>query len=147
MQSDEHAMKDKFYSILKELIKRHGIKFVGEECKPGQRTIPRALAEELGCTHAEIDMPLEERRNAGIPDDYQTIGGVVLDRAHELREDYMLICVTRSQADPKLIICGSEHMERLKVRFEALGERVVTRNVTAEPWFDPPYKKIERGEL
>ncbi len=57
-QEIERQLKQRFYSIVEELIKTQNIASFGEECKRNQRTIPQALAEENGCQYVEIDMPI-----------------------------------------------------------------------------------------
>lgn len=145
----ERQLKQEFYSIVEELIKKQNIVFIGEECKQKEHTIPRALAKENGCEYAEIDMPIEERRRQGIPENYDRLGGETKARGHDLRERFMVERVQSEcrVAGPKLIVCGSEHAASLTARFEKLGERVTARDVTKEAWFDPPYKRLMRGEF
>lgn len=106
----EKAMKAMFYSILREAIQSNGVRFVGEECKPNERTIPRAVAEERNCAYAEIDMPIAQRREAGIPDNYQSLGDEMRQRAYEIREQYVVARSIQSPENHKLIICGREHI-------------------------------------
>jgi hypothetical protein len=148
-QKIEQQLKQKFYSIVEVLIKTQNIASVGEECKRDLRTIPQALAEENGCDYTEIDMPVEERRQRGIPDNYETHGGETKARGHDIREQFMVekAISELKRPGPKLIVCGSEHVASLKARLEKLGETVATRDVTQEPWFDPPYKRLQRGEF
>lgn len=147
-QEIERQLKQRFYSIVEELIKTQNIASVGEECKRNQHTIPRALAKETGCEYAEIDMPGEERLRQGIQDDYEK-NPETRARGYDLREQFMIEKATSElkRPGPKLIVCGSEHVASLKTRFEKLGETVATRDVTQEPWFDPPYKRLQRGEF
>ena len=70
----EHDLKKKFYSVIEAIICSRAINFVGEECKPTQKTIPRELAAELGRKYAEIDMNSAERERNGIPKDYEKLG-------------------------------------------------------------------------
>lgn len=67
----EHDLKNTFYSVIERIVQTHKIDFVGEECKPTQATIARAVAIELGCSYAEIDMPAAERERNEIAKDYQ----------------------------------------------------------------------------
>ncbi len=140
----ERELKGRFYSIVEDLIIANRVLLIGEECKPGERTIPQVLARERGCEYVEIDMPVEERKRQGIPDDYEQVGGEIRARAIESRERHM---VSRSmQIDvgegPRLIVCGAEHIAGLRLKFEEIGETVSTRNVVAERWFNPPFKRI-----
>ena len=145
----EHELKKKFYSVIEEIIGGHAISFVGEECKPAQKTIPRELASERGCKYAEIDMSLTERERKGIPKNYEKLGNEEQRRCNALREEYM-VDRTYSESTPeesKLIVCGALHIEGLASLFHKREKEVVTRNVLSEDWCDLPWDRMMRGEL
>jgi hypothetical protein len=139
----ERLTKEKFYELTKEIVVSNEISFVGEECKQGQETIPRAIAGELACAYAEIDMTSEERASCDIARNYQALGQQEKDRVYVLREDYM---VERTYSEStfdvrKLIVCGAEHLKGLQKRFELRGENVRAQDLTREEWFGAIYKK------
>jgi hypothetical protein len=141
----ERKTKEQFYELSKEIIRGEQIQFIGEECMPNQKTIPRVLASELGCNHAEIDMPLEERAKRGIERNYQELGEAVRDRVYAMREEYMVERIY-SESSPemrKLIICGAEHIKGLHARLAERGERIALRDMTQEDWVLEIYRKKE----
>ena len=139
----ECTTKKRFYDLTSEIMQREGIQFVGEECKPGQRTIPRVVASECACSYTEIDMPLQERERRGIPRNYQGLGEPERVRGYAMREDFMVErTYSQSTVDTnKLIVCGGEHLKGLETRFAQRGETVVTRNLTSEEWVVEVHKK------
>ena len=141
----ERETKERFYELTKSVIESERIQFVGEECKKGQKTIPRVLATELGCRYAEIDMPEEERDRRGIPRDYQSQGEDERTRVYNLREDHMVQRVYSESGNSlrKLIVCGAEHLKGLEARFRAGKEEVTIRDLTKEDWVLEIYKKKE----
>jgi len=144
----ERELKERFYLITEEIIRTQAITFIGEECKPAQRTIPRALAAEHRCKYAEIDMNSEERERRGIAKNYDDLGDDEQRRCWGLREDYM---VERTYAEStveaaKLIVCGALHIDGLERRFRE-REEVTTRNLLAEKWCVLPFERMMRGEL
>ena len=141
----EFKTKEQFYELTKNVIEMERIQFVGEECKPGQKTIPRALATERGCSYAEIDMPIEERHKRGIARDYQRLGGEEQSRVYNIREDYMVqrVYSESNLAMRKLIVCGAEHLAGLESRFLRSGEQVFKRDLIREDWVLEIYKKKE----
>jgi len=145
----EHELKGKFYSVTEEIIRNQAIRFIGEECKPAQNTIPRKLAVELGCKYAEIDMSSEERERKGIPKNNERPGSDEQKRCNTLREEYMVERTYRESTleTSKLIVCGALHIDGLANRFRERGEEVATRNLLNEGWCDLPWDKLMRGEL
>jgi hypothetical protein len=145
----ERALKERFYSIIEEIIRAQTITFVGEECKPAQETIPRALAAELGCKYVEIDMASEEREKRGIAKNYDELGNDEQKRCYELREDYMVerTYVESTVEAPKLIVCGALHIDGLARRFREREEEVVTRNLLTKKWCVLPLDLMMRGAL
>jgi len=145
----ERQLKEKFYSVTEEIILDQAVKFIGEECKPGQNTIPRKLGTELGCKYAEIDMNSEERERKAIPKGYERLGSDEQKRCNALREDYMLERTYRESTleTSKLIVCGALHVEGLANRFRERGEEATTRNLLNEQWCDLPWDRMMRGEL
>jgi hypothetical protein len=141
----ERETKEQFYELTKNVIESERIQFVGEECKRGQKTIPRVLATELSCSYAEIDMSLEERDSRGIARDYQRLGDEERTRVYNLREDYMVQRVYSESGASfrKMIVCGAEHLDGLEARFGASGEAVTTRDLTKKDWVLSIYKKKE----
>ncbi len=135
--ANERKTKEQFYELVKDVIKSERIRFIGEECNAGQRTIPRVLATELHCDYAEIDMPVEERDEKGIARHYQAMGREERTRVYNIREDYMVQRVySHSRVDArKLIVCGAEHLKGLEARFRQEGEDVTARDLTKEDWF------------
>lgn len=141
----EHETKERFYELTKSIIESERIEFVGEECKHDQKTIPRALATELGRRYAEIDMALEERDIRSIPRDYQSLGEDVRTSVYNIREDHMVqrVYSESSIGLRKLIVCGAEHLKGLEARFRQKGEHLTTRDLTKEDWVLAIYKKKE----
>ena len=141
----EFKAKEQFYELIKNVIGSERIQFVGEECKRGQKTIPRVLATELRCSYAEIDMPVEERDRRGIARDYQRLGEEERSRVYNIREGHMVQRVySESNVDiHKLIICGAEHLKGLESHFSRRGEDVSKRDLTEEDWVREIYKKKE----
>jgi hypothetical protein len=141
----ERESKEQFYELTKEIIRAEQIQFIGEECMPNQKTIPRVLASELGCDHAEIDMLLDERAKRGIERNYQELGEEVRDRVYAIREEHMVerIYSESSVEMRKLIVCGAEHMKGLHARRAEHGERITFRDLTKEDWVLEIYRKKE----
>jgi hypothetical protein len=145
----EVDIKGRFYKELETAIGEEKISVIAEECKKDEKTIPRALACEQKCEFREIDMPLDVRRANGIPDDYEQRGDEEKLRGYLVREQHMFAkAVENLTADTNLlVVCGTEHMQRIADTFSQAGHEVVIRNVATESWFDPPYRRLERGEL
>ena len=141
----ERKTKEQFYELAKNIIESEQIQFVGEECKQGQKTIPRVLATEHGCSYAEIDMSLAERESRGIARDYQNLGEEERTRVYNLREDHMVQRVYSESGNglSKLIVCGAEHLKGLEARFRAGTEEVTIRDLTKEDWVLEIYTKKE----
>jgi hypothetical protein len=141
----ERKTKEQFYDLTKHVIESERIDFVGEECKHDQKTIPRALATELGRRYAEIDMPVEERDRRGIARDYQSLGEDVRTSVYNMREDHMVqrVYLESSISLRKLIVCGAEHLKGLEARFKQEGEHLTTRDLTKEDWVLEIYKRKE----
>jgi pheromone shutdown protein TraB len=141
----ERETKEQFYELAKNLIESERIQFVGEECRQGQKTIPRVLATELSHSYAEIDMSLEERDSRGIARDYQTLSEEERTQGYKLREDYMVQRVYSESGASlrKLIVCGAEHLNGLEARFRERREEVTTRDLTKEDWVLAIYRKKE----
>jgi hypothetical protein len=143
----EYSIKDKFYKLTTAIISKNRIRFVGEECKRGAKTIARIVAGELACPYDEIDMPLEERANHGIARDYQLSGAPEVDRVYKLREQYMFDKITSKSGfdGEKLIVCGAEHLKGLAARFTSHGQIVDVRDLTKEDWLKKIYQvKFEK---
>jgi hypothetical protein len=139
----ELKTKKRFYELTKDVISTERIEFVGEECRGGQKTIPRVLAGELGCNYAEIDMPVEERDRRGIARDYQRLGEEERARVYSIRENYMVqrVYSESNVSIRKLIVCGAEHLKGLQSQFLQSGEQVSTYDLTKEDWVLEIYKK------
>jgi hypothetical protein len=93
-------------------------------------------------------MPNDERRRVGIPEDYETRDEDVRLSGYSLREDYM--CGRIAAGDNResvLVVCGAVHLPGISERLTKCGYEVEMRDLTAEAWFDPPYKRIIRGEV
>lgn len=145
LRATEFKAKQQFYELVKDLIESERIQFIGEECRRGQKTIPRVLANELRCRYAEIDMPAEERDRKGIARDYQRLGEDERNRVYNIREDYMVQRVY-SESDVairKLIVCGAEHLKGLESQFLRSGEQVSKRDLIKEDWVVEIYKQKE----
>ena len=145
----ERELKERFYLITEEIIRTQAITFIGEECKPAQRTIPRALAAEHRCKYAEIDMNSRQREEYRIPKNYEKLGNDEQRRCNALREEHM---VERTYSEStvetaKLIVCGALHLEALARRFREREPQVIVRNVLNEKWWDPPWEMLMRGEI
>jgi hypothetical protein len=134
--------KHNFYAIVEEIVGTHKIEFIGEECKVGQKTIPRAIAKEVGCKYAEVDMPAIEREKRGIASDYERREDEK-SRGYALREDYMLerIYTESNVGARKLIVCGALHIESLARGCKMRGDEVTTRDVTKEAWLATAYQE------
>jgi len=141
----ECAAKRRFYEIAKGIIEAERIQFVGEECRPDQKTIPRALAAEVRCSYAEIDMAPGDREKRGIARNYQEMGDHERDRVYAIREDHMVERVySESTVEMrKLLVCGAEHIKGLLTRLVEHGEEPVLRDLTKEDWVLEIYKKKE----
>jgi hypothetical protein len=139
----EHEVKNKFYELIKEIIQSQKIQFIGEECSPGQKTIPGTLAAELGCAYCEIDMAVAEREVVGIERNYQSLGDKERNRGYSLREDHMVRkTYLESTVDArKLIVCGAEHLKALKKKFWQYEETVEIRDILTENLSGPVYKR------
>jgi hypothetical protein len=149
VQKIEHALKEKFYEIVKDIIKTQGIHFVGEECRPQQRTIPRALAEELGCTYSEIDMPTAERERLGIRPYHEDMESAIKARFNDLRESHMVdrIYASSNVEMRKLLVCGALHLNGLVRRLREREQDMIVRDITKEEWCDLPFARTARGDL
>lgn len=139
----EREIKNEFYELTKEIIQTRSVRFIGEECLPGQKTIPRALAAELGCSYCEIDMALAEREMLGIAKNYQGLDEEERNRGYSLLEDHM-VNGTYSESTVeacKLIVCGAKHLNAVKKKFEQYGETVERRDLLKGDLSGSLYKK------
>ena len=138
----EFDLKHKFYLIVEEIVGTHKIEFIGEECKVGQNTIPRAIAKEVCCKYAEVDMSAIEREKRGIARDYESREDEKA-RGCALREDYMVgrIYAESNVEARKLIVCGALHIESLAKGCQMRGDDVATRDLTKEAWLAAAYQE------
>lgn len=138
----ELNLKNGFYAIVEEIVSTHRIEFVGEECKVGQNTIPRAIAKEVGCKYAEVDMTATEREKRGIARDYERREEEKA-RGYALREDYMLerIYSESNVGARKLIVRGALPLECLARGCQTRGDEVTTRDLTKEAWLVADYRE------
>lgn len=141
--AEERKTKERFYELIKNIVESERIQFIGEECRQGQKTIPRVLSTELCCRYAEIDMPVQERDRRGIARDYQSLGEEERTRVYNIREEYMVqkVYSESNVGARKLIVCGAEHLERLAARFGQSGEQLTARDLTKDDWVLAIYKK------
>jgi hypothetical protein len=140
------ASKTRFYGIIENLIKTNNFAILGEECSPNQDTIPRRLAEENNLRYLEIDMNQEERDSAGIVPKYQAVPETEMG-GYRLREDHMFSKTKGALSDDQdaLLVCGANHVEGLRRRFETNRFAVITHDISEEEWAENPIKRAFRG--
>ena len=160
----EQAQKREFKELLESLVKDFQIQFLGEEMEieslwkerceflknlatevgkpvPGLakfETVAAQIARNIGCDYAEIDMTLQERNRRGIPRNYTEEASMEeKERWNQVREEHMIEKTLRlaRKFSNILIVCGSDHVDRLGMHFQQLGHVIVTRYVRDEPWY------------
>jgi len=138
----ERLIKERFYNEIQKMIREKQIGLIAEECKEG------TLAAEEDCKYLEIDMPMKLRRAVGIADDYEKRDEERL-HGYQLREKHMYqkLAEAITLNDRVLVICGREHLTKLRDLLIQTNYPVCTRDMTSEDWFDPPWEKAKRGEL
>jgi hypothetical protein len=134
--------KGRFYEIVESLIPKHGFSLLGEECKRGQDTIPRRLADKTGMEYLEIDMAPTEREADGIDKEYERSDDT-RSAGYKMRERHMFnkISAALSINCHALIICGAVHLGGLVRLFQAGGMRVLSEDISKEEWVENPIKR------
>jgi len=145
----ERRTKGRFYELVKEIVSGEEIQFIGEECKPSQKTIPRALATEFKATMPKLICPFEERQKRGIERNYQALGEQERNRVYAIREEYMVerIYSESTLGMHKLIVCGADHIKGLQARLAEHGETLTARDLTKEDWVLEIYRRKEEQLL
>jgi hypothetical protein len=135
-KASESRQKEALKARLLELVSQHRPQLMGEEEKPGAACIGKQLSDAQGIRYCPLSMQKEERLRAGIPDDYYKTRET--KRAvYKVFESYMFdqIQENRGDATSILIICGSDHGERLAKLFEKAGDEVQWEDTYFAEWF------------
>jgi hypothetical protein len=125
------------------LAARYGFNLYCEEVKHSAFSFAEQLAIDRQKRYVNIDMPTDVRDVFAIPRDYahpENPRGYAPNQIlqwHIRREEYMFERATqRMQQDTiALVICGDEHVVRLKARFAELGGRVEAESFLKKPWY------------
>jgi hypothetical protein len=133
------------------LTDRYGFNLYCEEVKQSAFSFAEKLAIDRHRRYVNIDMPKDVREILGIPRDYahpDNPGGYAPNQIlqwHIRREAYMFDRATdRMQTDTvAIVICGDEHVMRLKARFEELGGKVEAESFLNKLWYRPAVFKTE----
>ena len=163
----QKEQKEQFKQLLLELVKQHGIQFIGEEMdadwwipnsrermqrenksQQGKALDPSTPIEVIGhqvakmcrIIYAEVDIPVAERAQRGIPEDYED------DQKHSpeeiagwyrVREESMFqqTMANAGEAQSVLVICGRQHLEGLAKLFRNSSCTVEVLDLKNEPWY------------
>lgn len=166
----ERQQKEQFKQRLLEIIKQHSVQFVGEEmddaskipkCQkwmqsvyddqrekgrnpialpPRIEVIGHQVAKMCRIIYAEVDIPVAERAQRGIPEDYEDDQKHSLEeiaRCYRVREEYMFrqTMANAGEAQSVLVICGRKHMEGLAKLFRNSSCTVEGLDLTREAWY------------
>lgn len=121
---------------LEELIAQHKPQLIAEEEKPGEPCIGKQLADTYLLGYCTLTMLPEEREKVGIRKDY--FNSRETRRAtYEIFEAFMYdqIHKSRGSATVILVICGSDHLERLANRFIKSGDVVCSEDTYYAKWY------------
>jgi hypothetical protein len=133
------------------LADTHGFNLYCEEVKHSAFSFAEQLAIHRQQRYVNIDMPTDVREVLGIPRDYahpDNPRGYAPDQIlqwHITREGYMYERATdRMQPGTvAIVICGDDHVIRLKARFEELGGKVEVDRFRTKPWYRPEVFKMD----
>lgn len=131
---------------LEELISYHRPQLIGEEEKPGVGSVGKELADAHGLKYCTLTMPWEAREKAGIANHYRT-ARQTKRAAYEIFESFMFDRIHQNRGDSTsiLVICGSDHMERLAKRFYMTGDETLAEDTYYAPWYEGrPKESAER---
>jgi hypothetical protein len=149
---DYESQIEEYRRELLALSDKYGFNLYCEEIK---HSAAFSFAEQLAINrrkrYINIDMPKDVREVLRIPLDYSHPDnpiGYARDQIlqwHIRREEYMYERATdrMNSATVAIVICGDEHVARLKERFEKLGGRVEAESFRDKPWYRPDVFKME----
>lgn len=145
-KESEAQQKAALKARLEELISFHQPQLIGEEEKPGVGSVGKELADAHGLKYCPLSMSWEEREKAGIARNYHT-RRETRRAGYEIREGFMFEQIQKNRGDATsvLVICGSDHMERLGKRFHMVRDQVWTEDTYYAPWFKGIPKEDSEG--
>jgi hypothetical protein len=146
---------DEFEKLVRELITKHDITFIGDETYIEKKSIAREIADDLKIRWEPIEMTTEMREQLGIVCDQAerlvAIGNGWKEpirfketrvRSDSIREEYMFWkAATKAEeanAESILILCGFQHAGELQRIFQKDGHRVTLDSLCTRPWYTHP---------
>jgi hypothetical protein len=122
---------------LEEMISYHRPQLIGEEEKPRVGSVGKELADAHNLKYCTLTMPWEAREKAGIARDYRTTRQTKR-AAYETFESFMFDRIRQNRGDSTsiLVICGSDHMERLAKRFHMAGDKTWAEDTYYASWYE-----------
>jgi hypothetical protein len=150
-RSDAAARKN-LETLLREIIQKATVQFIGEETFRDISTVARCLAVPMDIRWEAIEMSTKAREELGIAEEQTkqrteitvTENGVrpVNQRvlSDEIREAYMLwrVLTAGRRAQSVLVLCGFSHAEPLRQRFENHGHHVTLDSLCNHAWYSHP---------
>ena len=135
------ADKDLFERFVTSRIRSMGAGLIAEEWIPGRRSVPEAIASNLGVRHECVDMSVKEREQAGIPLDYADdphLAESLKQQFHLQREQYMVSRTEEVVRDVAacIFICGQTHAAGLELLFSKRGHSVERVNFLDQQGLD-----------
>lgn len=133
--------KSFFTGLIREILAREDIQFVGEEWGRPEITIAHAIADSHGILWANINTSLHELEEMGIPTNYVTGPYTAEQKAqwHRQREQFMLLKIQqeRGEAANLLVVSGFEHMQPMSEVLQKLDNRIKTVDYRLLGWYQP----------
>jgi hypothetical protein len=149
------ATRKEFETLLRGLVQERDVQFIGEETYSDKTTVARCIAAHGGTRWAPIEMSRGAREELGIADEQknrQQIGEDFGEQAGRvtrtrvpsdgIREEYMFWRAIKeaeaAAAQNILILCGFEHGDELRQRFEKQDHQVTLDSLCRYPWYSNP---------
>lgn len=147
-KQSEVRQKAALKARLGELISYHRPQLIGEEEKPGVGSVGKELADAHGLKYCTLTMPWEAREKSGIAKDYRTTRQTKR-AAYEIFESFMFDRIHQNRGDSTsiLVICGSDHMERLAKRVYMAGDKTWAEDTYYASWYEGRPKESAEGVL
>jgi hypothetical protein len=139
-QAFEKDQKDRFTELLREILHKYQIEFVGEETRPGEESLTEWVCKEQNCRYANVEMTPEERTRRKILPGYNENPDFTDEekaRGNDERENYMMdeILKQAQGAQNSLVICGRMHSDLFAERFRSLGHAIEIDDLQNKNWY------------